>query len=563
MPVIPDDLRPLVDESLATWDWYKAASQLRGDKPADQLPPEVLPLIDGFSYGLTEPGEKSREQWGDFVPMFSGQGFAYPAPLGLVEPGRLREWADLMEEVAHPLVLSRLGDLLWTCKFGAAAHQYCRRAISAYVSLGKSSARTPLYRTYDFIRANELALALNDSELIDHTVEELLAATRRAVEANEPPGITLRLLATLTRLPQKWVPNGVDELLQEAQGLFPTDPFAFETVVTLQLGRAQQDPERRRELAELLVDRWEREAAASAEMLRITHLERALQLAANHGLSNRATRLRVELQEIGEDGLGLKTVSSTVSVPAADVEAYITRFTGDDDWRASITRFGAHCPVELDRAKAEMQVRELREQAPMLSLVARKVMAEGGVHVKTLSTAEELLSYDLIRQECIRINFWATLAVPIVERILALDPPPTVDELAEFFTTDIIQSPVAEAVARAFEHYRRGDNDSSLFTVLPRIETIVRELARRLGVVIIREARGAKPGGYRTLGELLASFDEVLEPQSVVIYLTTLLSEPLGINLRNAGLHGLIERGTRQHAALALHAVSLLRLLQI
>lgn len=560
---LPDDLKRLVEEALATQDWYKAAGVLRGDKPAEELRPEVVALIDALMYGLTQATESRRDQWGEFVPFYTDATSAYPAPVEFVSDERLQEWASLFDDLDHPLVHSRLGDLLWIRRFGPTPHRYCRAALRGYLALGKAPERRALDRAYSLMRAAELAVALNDKILIDTAISELTDAASRALRSADEPRVTLRLLAAMARLPNKWQPEALDALLQRAQELFTNDPHALEAVITLQIARAQREPERQRQLAEILVDRWEREANAAAGMLKPHHLERALQLATNHGLTEHAIRLRLALQEIGEEDLGLQAISTTVSVPTADVDAYITAYVRDGDWRASLIRFGAHCPVGLDRAKAEMEVRQLRQETPFAAMLSRKVFGPGGVHIKTVATDEDRLAYDMTRQECLSITFWSTLAVPILQRIFALDPPPTAELLEEFFTTDIIPAPVAKHVARAFEHYQAGDYNASLFVLIPRVEAIVRELARRLGLVIIREPRGPNPGGYRPLGDLLWTLRGVLEPEGVVIYLWTLLADPVGVNLRNDALHGLVEDATQQQAALGLHAVSLLRLFKL
>jgi hypothetical protein len=88
-------------------------------------------------------------------------------------------------------------------------------------------------------------------------------------------------------------------------------------------------------------------------------------------------------------------------------------------------------------------------------------------------------------------------------------------------------------------------------------------MSRQMGLVIIREPRGGKPGGFASLGDLLRGMRVVLAPESVEIYLFTLLTDPVGINLRNDALHGLMEEGTKAQSALALHAVCLLRLFRL
>jgi hypothetical protein len=137
-----------------------------------------------------------------------------------------------------------------------------------------------------------------------------------------------------------------------------------------------------------------------------------------------------------------------------------------------------------------------------------------------------------------------------------------VGELTEHYTTQIIPAEVAERVATAVDHFWEGRYDEALLILLPRLESIVRELCRLLGLVIIKEPMGSDVGGFLQLGSLLSSLKGRL-PESRHCYLMTLLTDPIGINLRNRGLHGLIIPGSREEAALAIHVACFLQQIRL
>jgi hypothetical protein len=77
---------------------------------------------------------------------------------------------------------------------------------------------------------------------------------------------------------------------------------------------------------------------------------------------------------------------------------------------------------------------------------------------------------------------------------------------------------------------------------------------------VIREPIGERPGGVRSLNEVLISLRGRLD-ESWHRYLWNTLAEPLGLNLRNRLAHGLAP-GDAISAALLLHVCCFLALLR-
>jgi hypothetical protein len=159
-------------------------------------------------------------------------------------------------------------------------------------------------------------------------------------------------------------------------------------------------------------------------------------------------------------------------------------------------------------------------------------------------------------------RIWSVLAVDILRRMEAKYGAPSHDALSDFFTTDFIDEGVADRIARAFELFWDGQADESAHVLAPRLEAVLREVARQLGVPIIREPIGNKPGGVRSLGDLFHSQEGLLPTPGWQAYFLHLLRDPLGSNLRNVVGHGMRARISPEDAALLLHAACLLRLLR-
>jgi hypothetical protein len=88
----------------------------------------------------------------------------------------------------------------------------------------------------------------------------------------------------------------------------------------------------------------------------------------------------------------------------------------------------------------------------------------------------------------------------------------------------------------------------------------LREVAATAGVPVTTPPRGEEPGGVVTLGALLGGLEGRFD-EGWRLYMTTVLTDPLALNLRNAVSHGLRGSFDKSDAGLLLHiACFILRL---
>ena len=250
----------------------------------------------------------------------------------------------------------------------------------------------------------------------------------------------------------------------------------------------------------------------------------------------------------------MQAVGGEVELPRADIERAIASIVGDDSAPDALRRLAAQCPSG-DPAGHLRLAEELRTQHPFQFLVTRVVISEENIPLRFIRSPEEHLLAQIRRQEVMAVRFFAAvILVPTLDALVARYGVPATGEVATTLEGGGIDHGTAGIVAEQIVLVlRREADDAAAHSLVPRIERVIRELARRAGVLIIREPLGDKPGGVRLLGAILADLEGVL-PETWRRYFVCLLTDDLGINLRNRVAHGLVEQVERQDAALLVHA---------
>jgi hypothetical protein len=542
-------------------EWYSVSGNIRKDASEDDQ--ELLARLEwAFDYDLAEREEEERRStWGPWAPMIETQQGAYPPALTGVAIDTLGLWAEAADDLRDlPLAASRLNDLLWERRYGDSPYLRAQFAIDAYLALAPGLVE-PLLAAQSLIRALELARSINDAGRESQAIAACVAASRVSMAAGEAqPGVSLRLIEALGSLPPSRQPAELDRLIDEAYRTYGDDPWIAQTVVDLKVARTP-DPEDTIELRRAQVLRWIDAANKAEGLVRMSFLQRALEAAELHGLKDESTQLLRELQSISADDLDLKTVSAAVNIPTDQVEEYVNAFMGQT-WEESLERLGALAPPSGDYERNLADVQQLAVSYPLQFLLTKVVLGPDNTRVAIVSSKEEHENAALAEQEARSIAIAAIFSADVLERVRSRFGEPPTSDVGDYFTTPEITSVIAERLARAVELFWLGQYDECVHVILPRLEAVIRNMCRDMGFVVIKEPQGAKPGGVRTLGELIRGLKGHYD-ESWRRYLWNLLAEPLGTNLRNLYLHGLVPPGSREHAALLVQAACHLRLVRI
>jgi Domain of unknown function (DUF4209) len=165
------------------------------------------------------------------------------------------------------------------------------------------------------------------------------------------------------------------------------------------------------------------------------------------------------------------------------------------------------------------------------------------------------------RQREIHINFYGgVLYAPMLDEAVKQYGRPSREELAQHFATELIGIMRGERFARALEFFWDQEYDESAHLIVPRLESVLRDMARRSGVPIVKPAQEGRFGGVISLNAILPKLRELYEPAPWFDYLEALLCDPLATNLRNNIAHG-VDRVGGLYAALLIQASCYLTLM--
>lgn len=566
VPIAPFDpaklLQELDEAANKAHDFHSLSSAVKKyATPGVESP--AMSLVWAFEYHYVEiTNVPRRRQWGPYAPWRESKDGVFPMPLPKVDDKWLKFWAEVAEQSKSPLIRARLNDLLWERKWDRRPDLHARAAIDAYADLVASTLNS-LYLAEGLSRAIELICQINDDGRQTRVVECCITQARLSLESKDgpKPGVTFRFVEALLQLPREKQPPEIDGLLDSCQRAYGHSPWHAQTILELRETRTK-DPATINQLHVAQAKQWLQEARSSKGLKRLCDLQKALELAHKYGIKSIADTASREIQEIPEEELELKTISATTEIPRKDVEAFVASFVETPDWKDSLKRFGAYGPPSGDHSQNLQAVKNHRSQSPFQFLVKQTILGDDNAPIRTPTSEEEIATVALARQESLGISLFGHFATDILDAVRVKQGTINHAGLTDFFDTGLIPGDTAERIARALVLYWEGHPDESAHLLVPKIETVFRNLARELGIIIIYEPIGDRPGGIRSLGELLRSLKGRLN-ESWRRYFVNLLCDPVGVNLRNRLAHGLMPLAKREDAALLIHVVCHLRLMSI
>ncbi|MFJ5861196.1 DUF4209 domain-containing protein [Pseudarthrobacter sp. NPDC092439] len=556
----PQEVIGLIEKAIQeTSEIYEMSARVRGALP-DELEDHVRAFVQALDYHRIRTDtvrETADDHYGPMVT--TKEGYAYPQPLSAVPAQSVAAWQDSAQLFgSNDVITARLNDLLWVVKAKPRPDRHARSAQAAYRRMWGHNSLSPVHRSDGLTRALELAVELGDSNLVEETVPELVSAVRETLGGEEwAPGVALPMIEALAALRPPARPAELDQLIAEALDRYREDPFIVEAVQLLRMQRAPHAAERKR-IALETVHMWRQQAEVRGGLVGIAHIERALELARNEGLSEIANELRVQLQQPKTtEELGMELVSSDISLPKEVIEGFINEFTVTSGSEESYAKLAAYIPIRDLEADAE-HVRVQMREFPVQHLFSTVVTNSEGLPLAHISTEEQKFAHALVQHHSFAITFWGGFMGEILERLGSQGRLAEAD-VRTLSTGEFVDTETSDGIAQAYRHFLVGDFEAALHYLLVRIERVLRNMAQALGLPTYREPSldGKSLGGYKGLGELLALLEGRV-PENARRYLSVLLSERTGLNLRNRSAHGLMQVVSRDEAALAFHVMTVL-----
>ncbi|MFN8521146.1 MAG: hypothetical protein U0667_17555, partial [Chloroflexota bacterium] len=457
--------------------WALVSSRMRDS--SGHVPVALAAHQAAFDYMLVlRSSIELRSRVGVFGPMWEIEGRVYPMPLDLMPPEAEAEWQEALTWTEPPLLRSRYADLLWCRRAKPRPDSWARAAIDGYRALGATATDEYLTRTDSLIRALEIALELRDMTTAKEITESIILRATESLETEpDKPGIPLSLLEAIVSAPREIRPDGVLDTIERAEQLYDADPHLADSVADLMapvLERTRLSPMRERQ-----VRRWMRAGRQSDGMKRLFELRRALELADLHGLRDLAATLRPEVQAAAAADMDLKEIAGEITIPTSELRKEIDCLVGADSLSQALARIGSSGPLTGDPGRNRQVVEDGRRDHPLSCLVTTQYAGPEGTILREPKTEEEKVTARVSQHEALQAQVSAQLIlVPALEQLVARYGRPTVEELAVWLRAPWIDDAVAAQCAAGIDLYLDGQANFAGHVLVPRIERMVRALAR-------------------------------------------------------------------------------------
>lgn len=509
-------------------------------------------LIVGLDFHFRSYPEE-RDERGPFGPMMEFDHIVYPMPLAEIPDDVLEVWAQAVPLSPLGTVGARYADLLWEGRFGDEAHRWARTAVERYVQGLDERFDHPHVLMEMARRAHELARTLNDPRLVDMAVAKMTELIRWSLEEGSTPGVALPLLELLAD--QRDTDAELGELVDGAIEIYGNDPWHLESALEIKSKLVGSDEEKR-SLQERQVVAFRDLAHRTEGIARYAHLQRALEMANVRGLADLANDLRAEIEGISEEDLGLKEISTEISLPSEEIDKLILQIVGDDDLQSALARFGVNLPLG-DEQKSLDFVEEMFREHPLQGIIPRMTLGPENAMIRKAESEEEQREAARTDYETRVLSFHGFLCVEILTAIKG-----RYRSIDSWLDAPMIEPAVVEKFVSAVAQYEQGEFDTAASILAPRLERAIRSIARQLGFPVTgRQHRDGRLSEVKSLRPLLDNLKVAL-PDATHRYLKLLLVDQASLNLRNRIGHSLVDEVGQTEAALLIHAACHLSILQ-
>jgi hypothetical protein len=370
-------------------------------------------------------------------------------------------------------------------------------------------------------------------------------------------------LRSLVALKKELRPDGLHELLTRTIERFPSG-HPGESALEL-AAEASSDPTRQKELRRRQLQLRIDEAAGAEGLTKVTFLQRAIDLAHRFGFTREMDELLRQLQDLPKEDLGFESMEVSIDLPTEEIREQVDLIVGSHatDLFDALTRLGAFGPPGGANADIDREVETQEKESPMAFLFSHVSFGtETSAPTYLASDEDNKRLMNRGRQRNFHIDFYGRiLYAPMLDEAVDQHGRPSHEALAEHFSTELIGEVRGERIARAIELFWDEQYDESAHLLVPRLESVLRDMARVSQIPIVKPAQEGRFGGVVSLNAILPKLRELYEPAPWFDYLEALLCDPLATNLRNEIAHGLVRRVGGVHAGLLIQAACYLVLM--
>jgi len=491
-----------------------------------------------------------------YVPRIKTNEFAYPPEFSQLTEDDFLIWADLLTIFSDSILIrARITDLLWVNRFGTDLHKYALTAHRDYLEIAKNLAWGNIYKSNVLKRSMNLARELRGEAQSEESASAYLELISDSLSSNlNEPGVYLDLIEDLIDGKHKELYPALESLIESAELLLKDDPFNLDFLLELKI-RLSGSAEKQILIMHQRMNSWEVAAGKSFGLIKLLHLQKALELAERYSFKEDKPRILKQIEESGNQTISEMTpIVASVEIPQEKITKYIDQFCSSDKFEVNIALFASHCPIPSDLQRRENGAKILIADFPLQSLFAKTIMDANGLPIRTIHSPEDHLENRIIETDSLQIALWGDFSYQILSRILN-SRQQVMETLSEIISNcPFISDNDVDRILKTIDHFIDGNYEESTHLLLPRLEKLLRQALQFVNKPTYRQPiSNSRDGQQIQLGNILHEFKGLM-PENIRIYLKNLLVETTSLNLRNLTLHGLKLETTKVEAALLIHA---------
>ncbi len=534
-------------------------------KKEEKYEPTKEDIAEQMAFDFMADYTNDNSGWGTYHgPMFvmpnkDGQMVEYPS-IRRVDQEMLEYWAKRAKESKNPILSSRYADLVvdFSLKILSknAGIDLFQIVIDSNIIICEKSLAEPLDCKTKIERALILSIQINDQTRISKTKDTLLKL-EKDIAVDDKPGLwgfsfkwLLLDFAKKITLEDKEKNELINDL-EEKLTRVANNPWLAENAVSLlaEYYASEKDEKNLMRVLGVLEESLKTDARSNSDALLKTHAYEQIheiyrKYASRFTEAEKANkRLSQEIGQLDLDwNKSLKEISVETKIKQEDIENFLKGIFGEnnnDKLEMIMAKIAVSHLPKKDAVKKQLD--DVSGKHPIQFLCTKQIISEDGVPIAKLSTLDE--DYDNNFQS------YALQYIQFGSFFLSI----TMDELRKQFSKEkvleyfeksvIFENENKEYLKRAISAYWDEDYLVSSHLLNPLIESGIRELIKICGGLVL------KPNGLNGYDNVLLAgllkndqiFQNVFSKSghNVLFYFRLVLTEKLGMNLRNDFAHGL------------------------
>lgn len=507
-----------------------------------------------------QPGENpwgNNYYFGPQITMSDEQGnLVYSPPFELITPKAVLYWENRYKLATNPLLKMRYASLVWDFKKPITNSSYDSDLYRTYVDsmlevCNGDYANHPTIttlilerlfsitknKTEDLQLAKQAYLSFEARHASDDSVRYwssrflMMLEHKRFFSEEEKEAIVAEHETRLVRLNTPDANGKLNPWLIETQG---------KLLVRYYHPLAQVDDVKR--ILSIIEHSFKKEVNSMSSLQYVSNLENLIQLYRHCNLNDEAIRLTIDIQKLGEKASQeLTSQTFEFEIPKEVFEQADLLFgdkanSDEDRWSNFVLYFIPR------REEEKTQMQELARKYPLKFSASTKLLDPKGRPSSTVGTLKADFDNNLTLHIAEKLNLshlFLNIAINKLTESGAISTTKIMNDIIA--RSPIFEDNRHEIISRSLDFFFNGEHELFCHLIVPQIENAICNLVEYGGESVLRLQKSGNGFQLKTLDELLrAKFVEEVLTEDGAYYLRIVLTNQVGLNIRNLLCHGIV-----------------------